>query len=364
MDDKVIFFILLIIGAIGAFFGISILFPSTGSASGFFGGSSLTANVLSVTGGIPSGQEGSGIFYMSYDSLQNIHPVHLPDAAGARILNVRAMDNFQTLFAGTTKGLFVSRNGGLNWDSVRIAGPKASLRQPDELSTSTIVLDIMQIRAGEYFISVLNANRGVLYHTADEFKTIEQITDFKQEVAYVLYRFGDGLYLGMSNGQLLRYSLGGKSFETLNTFPQPMTELFLASDDFYYAVLKNGSVYRAASPYSKFTKLRLPGGGLFTSASALQFAYDERGAIYIRTSDGVFRSTNAGNTFVQYRNIPLLENKIDTFGVMQGTLCILSGGRLYTSSYAGDEWKVHEVPYPQPIWNSYFIGGGKVILTQ
>lgn len=364
MDEKVTFYILIIIGAIGVFFGLSFMFPDNGFAGTFSGGSGLSANVLSVVG---SNQSEAGVLYMSYDNLQNVHAIEIQDATGIRVNNVRSQDNFQTLFAGTTKGLYVSRNGGLNWDAIRIEGKKYSLSEPDELSTSTIVLDIIPLSTkdgGGYLMSAFNAGRGYIYKTENNFSSLEKIIDFKQEVAYAMYVYGGNLYVGMSNGQLLRYDLSKKTLETLDTFSQPITNIYYASDNFFYITLKNGTLYRSASPHQTFEKVRLPGGGLFSSASAIQFTYDEKGNIYIRTKSGIYRSRNSGVSFTKYTGIPLLENEIDSFGVHQGTLYILSGGRLYTSSYAGDEWKVKEIAYPKPIRDVFFIGGGKVVITQ
>ena len=355
MDDTVKFIILLAIGAIGVFFAFSIIQPGVLDAFGGGTGGSLSANVLSVVGSARSddGAEGEMVFYASYDNLQNIHPVRIKDAGGARITNVRTAQNGKTIFIGTTRGLFVSLDGGLNYK------PRSNF------SSEAIILDVIEGKSqGEYFISVYENSRGALYRTDNDFFTIEKITDFQREAVYAMYLFGDDVYIGMSNGQLLRYNLTKKVFETLSEFDQQVTGITYASDNFMYILLKNGTLYRGAGPYGDFRRVRIPGGSLFSAASILQFADDERGAIYIRTKSGIYRSTNSGASFALYDQIPLLANAIDTFGVQDGNIYILSAGRLYTSSYAGVEWSVREVPSPRPLWQSYFMGGGRVILTQ
>lgn len=376
MDDTVKFLILIVIGAIGVFFAFSLVFPEIRTAFGSGTESSLFANVSSVVGPVSTDNSAAhnkadSVFYASYDNLQNIHPVRLQNAAGARITSVCATNNFQSIFIGTTKGLFVSDDGGLNYTRKDILGTDASMREPAYLSSSTIILDILpannsnpRVRTEKFYISTYNGSEGGVYKTENSFSTLDKVVDFKKEAAYAMYVLGSDLYFGMSNGQLLRYNMNEKLLETLSEFPKQITKIVYAPDGFYYLMLENGALYRAASPYATFTKIRIPGGGFFSGASAKQFVYDNHGNIYIRTSDGIYRSTNSGATFEQYDKIPLLAGTIDTFGVSEGNIHILSGGRLFTSSDEGDEWKVKEVPYARPIWESYFIDGGRVILTR
>jgi hypothetical protein len=365
MDDTVKFVLLIAAGAIGVLLAFSVIAPQGGILTAFSAGTNapLAANISSVVGSASTGRDtndqSDAVLYMSYDNLRNIHPVRLPKSAGARVTAIQTTDNFQTIFMGTTRGLFISTDGGLNY--------RQALTQ---IPTSTVVLDIIPAkRAGGFYLSVFDPSqgakgKGALYLTENNFFTAEEVTDFKSEAAYALYLLGNNLYLGMSNGQLLQYDLSRKSIETVRVFPKQITGVVFASDNFYYITLADGELYRGVSILSEFSKVRLPGGGLFSSPKLLQFAADERGGIYVRTGAGIFRSTNGGVSFDAYSNIPLLTGGIDTFGVSGGTLYILSEGRLYTSSYAGVEWQVQEVPYPRPIWNSYFIGGNRVILTQ
>lgn len=373
MDDTVNFFILIAIGAISVFFGFSMLFPGTGASSVFGASPSLSANISSVIGSGPAENSSNPdtVLYMSYDNLENIFPVTLKNVSNARATVAVATDNYQTLFLGTTRGLFASKDGGFNWKQIEIAGVKQSVYAPDLISTSTVILDIIPISGknksasdGEFFISVFNAGEGALYRTENGFFTVEKITGFQKEAVYAMSVSGNDIYLGMSNGQLLRYNLDKKIFQTLVEFPEPIVEMHHASDGFYYIILKNGGLYRGASPYTKFVRVRIPGGGgLFSSVSLKQFAYDESGAIYVRTENGIYRSNDSGAQFKFYNEIPLLSKNIDTFFVSDG-IRILSDGRLYVSSYEGVEWKVREVPYPRPVWNAYPVGGGKIILAQ
>ena len=123
MDDTIKFVALIVIGAIGVFFAFSLVSPGILTAFGNGTGSSLSANVLSVVGPnrTDDGAQAETVLYASYDNLQNIFPVRLTRANGARVTTFRAADNYRTIFIGTTRGLFASFDGGLNYKQIEIA---------------------------------------------------------------------------------------------------------------------------------------------------------------------------------------------------------------------------------------------------
>lgn len=357
MDDMIKFVLLIVIGAIGVFFAFSLIDPTILSVFGAGTNAPLSANIQAVVGGSFRPQENTDVetfVYISYDNLKHVHRVRFSDAYKARITAVYATDNIQTIYSATTQSLFKSIDGGLNFDQI-----KNQYITP----TTTILTLATNEQKKTIYISTYANGRGAIYKTEDNFATLNAVVDFKKEAAYALVVSPHGLYLGMSNGQLVRYIEETKTLETIEEFSVQITHIITKNSD-TYIVVKGGAVYKGVSLEGPFKKIRIPGGGFFSNTGVQKIYAGEDGSLYIQTKNGIYVSRNKGESFIKYERIPILMETIDTFGVSDEKLYIVSQGRVYVSSLEGIVWTVTEIPFTQAVWQSYFIGGGRVILSQ
>jgi len=370
MSDKLIFTLLFIAAVVGIYIGFngvtSVLGASfdTGdlvpslSLSGTSAGenSGFLASAASVIGGASS-QE-SGKFLISFDGLQNIYPANLGANGGVRVYDVDVNTNTSPdiIFVSTNQGLYYSKNTGLTWHIITSG--------QGELSNASVVLRMIPAGKSGYIISVFQNERGYVYYTPDAFATIKQLVYFDGEGAYDMALYGNTLYLGMSNGQLIQYDMQKETFRVTHTFSSPIVRLYNNEDGFFYAFLKSGVLMQAVGPLGEYSKITISHGWL-SSGGMSSVSFATSGDIYALGKDGVYRSQNYGVTFDLIDNIPLLKKQIDTLGVSGNTVYVVSSGRMFISTNNGESWKLQDnIPSDFATNQFYFLGGGRVILSE
>lgn len=355
MNDSGKFIFMLVIAIVGIGIGLSFF---GGSFSGALAGGSQ--DLLASVSLVASRPQDAGKFLVSFDNLTNIYPVRvgsLKDTVTVLDVDVLSYTNPDTIYVSTNKGVYLSTNAGLTFNPVEFPN--------GEVSADSWVFKLIEGPArGSYFISVYRNGRGYVYATQDSFVHVTPLADFKNEAAYDLLYTDGYVYMGMSNGQLLRYDTGHQTLSVVTVFAAPVYRFYQASDGYLYTQLKSGDVFRSAGPQGPFYSLRLPGGFFFFGSGKVQtFSYDRAGNVYILTSQGLFVSKDSGYSFSFIRDIPLLTEKIDSFGVEGHTIYLVSGKRLYTSADGGKEWKISDLPNDFGIREMFFLGNGRVVLS-
>ncbi len=370
MSDKLIFTLMLGISVIGAYIGISgvssalgasfdvgDLAPSLSSGASIGAGSGFLASAASVIGGASSHE--ASHFLISFDSLKNVHQATISaQEGGLRIYDVDVATHTapETIIISTNKGLYYSNNTGLTWHIVTSA--------KGEINENSVILRVIPAENNAYIVSVFQNGIGSVYYTQDMFKTMKRLVYFTDEGVYDMALYGNTLYLGMSNGQLIQYDRTKETFTVVRTFPSPVVRFYDNGDGFFYAFLKSGTLMQAVGPMGDFGKIKV-GGGWFSSGTIRNVGFASSGDMYVLGKDGVYKSENYGVTFDLIDNIPLLKKQIDALAVLGNTVYVISDGRMYVSSDSGKSWKLQDnIPLDFIVNQFYFLGGGRVILSE
>lgn len=136
-------------------------------------------------------------------------------------------------YAGTNQGLFVSKDGGISWHSY--SDPEKKLGEKMK------IYDIISNpkKPDQFFVSVFSGNdslfgqkngKGYLYETTDNFFTVKTLNEF-ENAAITSFEFSDNrLYMRLSDGKNLEYSVETSSFRALSANNMPVNkQIYTAS---------------------------------------------------------------------------------------------------------------------------------------
>lgn len=350
MDDKGIFFILIILAVVGVLIGLgfsggSLL--SNQNSSGFLASAFAAVETDWATSKV-------GQFLISFDDLKVVHRQILDPAFNVKIFDVDGFTPQNLMYISTDRGLFLSRDGGLTWNRF--------ISSNNELNSSTNVFKVIPGSANgeDYFISTYFNGKGVVWRTYDYFFHLEPLIDFEEEAVYDIYKQGNFLYLAVSNGQIIKFNLTNKESSVVNVFKSPVLRIKKTSYGFYL-LFKSGNIGKGDNLESKFEKIEIPGGGWFSSPKVTNFQFNQNGNMYILDSEGVYVSYNGGEKFTLLKHIPIQTKEIDSIGINKGKIYVTSKHKIYISSDGGVNWKIEELPNEFGINSLYFVDGRMIL---
>ena len=354
MEDNVYFIGLIVVGAIGALIGLSIV-------GGGFSANSLSANPLdifsSVFASVQTDWSSSvGQIMISFDNFNNSHQIILDEKSQIKIFDVASYLKQNMMWIGTDKGLFLSRDGGLTWNRFSSSN--------GEINPQSMVFKVLPASGNgeDFFISVFSNRKGAGYRTYAYFFNHQEVMDFDQEGAYDIYSSGNYLYFAMSTGQIIRFNLSTNESTVVNAFSSPILKIYRPGDGYFYLLLKNGTILRGGTLSGKFTAINAPGNWLFGSTPVKNVVFDS-GSIYILTKDGVQVSYDSGESFALLKHIPILKNQVDAIGLHNGVLYVISVQNLYISKDGGINWKIVPLGNEFKAGQFYFTGG-RILLSR
>jgi hypothetical protein len=257
--------------------------------------------------------------------------------------------NPELIFAGSNHGLFISRDGGMNWYNFSDVEHKID----SNTKIYKILFNSKSAPGGnsQSFISVFSSasggNKGIVYKSQDKFFSLEKILELDNEAVYDFDIYGDNLYLGLSNGRLLLYSLKNNEVRLLTTLNSPITNLKVSQDaeGLIYLTLKSGGFWVSKNNGQSFDRR--------------EFLDDYRGAdkineflaarldkflIYAATDYGLIRSLNAGETWQVFKSLPAEKPRISSLAIREnpGEIFVASNGKIYRSRDYGSNWQILE----------------------
>ena len=229
-------------------------------------------------------------------------------------------------YAATDQGLFMSRDRGSHW--FRYADLEGQLAK-----AAVYQIEKAADNPGRLFVSIFKNSQGGIYETDDRFFTLRKIFDTKEAAAYKLDSVDDKLYLGLSDGRVISYSLNDSGFRLLAAVGSPITDIVVNGDRIYAATrakeIWNGSVsgddfVRSGEeqPSQSAYTASLLGANLKTVVAKKPIKTilpDGRGGIYLAAADKLYLSVNRGKGWQLVLDIP---------GRRVSSLNLGSGGRI------------------------------------
>jgi len=354
MEGKGIGFgvVVLVWGGLFYLFSISTSAPAVVS----FGNGNFFAQAASSFNGA-FGTAGSSQPFGAMDENGNFQKsnFHFGGSVNISQIEVLPSDN-SLLFAASDNGIFASKDGGKNWY------PFSDVEK--KLNSSTAVYKILfnPAKKGESFISIFSAGKGTVYKSEKNFMTLEKVVDFDAEAAYGMEIKGNNLYLGLSNGKLLIYSLSTGGSRILSTFSSPITGLrFSPSGNPLYMTLKSGGIYASYNNGESFSRLKYLDN--YSGANKVNdLLVLSSGNLYAATDYGLIRSFDNGATWKVFKGMPLDVAKISAVTVnSDGKIFAASNGKIYKSADTGKNWQIIETGLGTQISVMLFDGNNIII---
>lgn len=214
-------------------------------------------------------------------------------------------------YAATDQGLFMSRDQGTHW--YRYSDLEGQ-------STQALVYQIQKAadQPNQFFVSLFKNGQGGIYQTDDRFFTLRKIFDTKEAVAYKMTSSGGNLYLGLSDGRVISYSLSDSGFRLLAAVGSPITDIVIEGNKVYVAT-RAKEIWTGSTSGSDFVALRekqpsqsaytasLLGANLMTIVAKNPIKAilpDGKGGIYLAAADKLYRSVNQGKNWQLILDVP------------------------------------------------------------
>jgi len=243
------------------------------------------------------------------------------------------------MFAVSNSGLFASKDGGINWY------PFSDVER--KLNPDVAVYKILfnPQNANQSFISVFSDGKGAIYKSENNFLYLEKLIEFDGEGVYDFDIKNNKLYLGLSNGKLIIYSLDKNESRVLTTFSSPITGLRIPSGgNLFYATLKSGGLY--VSYDEGWTFARLQSIDNYRGANKINGLFvspNDTFSIYLATDYGLLHSYDAGATWKTFKTLPSDSASVSAVALNnRGEIFTASDGKVYKSRDGGKNWQTIE----------------------
>ena len=245
-------------------------------------------------------------------------------------------NNPKLVFAASNYGLFISRDAGLNWYNFSDF--------EHNIDSNTIIYKILFANDKSY-ISVFKNNQGIVYESSDNFFSLKKLFEIQGEAAYDFDVSGGNLYLGLSNGKLMIYSLAKDELRVLTNFSSPITELKVQAGGLIYLTLKSGGFWVSVDGGQSFSREKfLDDYRGANKISEFITSYLNDTLVYAVTDYGLIRSFNAGSAWQVFKSLPVETPKISAFSVKDnsGEIFVASNGKIYISRDNGLNWQIFD----------------------
>ncbi|MFA5098597.1 MAG: hypothetical protein WC461_00015 [Candidatus Paceibacterota bacterium] len=362
MDAKGIGFLAVLIVWGGLFYLYS-LTPAVPSV--FAGNGSFTAAVFSTVNSAFSGNDSGSVSsqpfgYIDENGEFKNSQMHFDDPVGISQIEVSPTDS-SLFFAVSNSGLFASKDSGLNWYSFSDVEHK--------LNSGVAVYKILfnPENKKESFVSVFSNGVGTVYKSENNFLSLEKLIDFNSEGVYDFDIKGNDLYLGLSNGKIIIYSLDKNESRILTALSSPITGLRIPpGGNLIYLALKSGGLYLSYDGGQSFSRLKYLDN--YKGANTINDFFvspSNNSLIYAATDYGLIRSYDAGVTWKVFKSLPSEVASVSMVTLnKKGEIFTASNGKIYKSRDEGKNWQIIETNFGIQIstlvfdQNKIIIGAG------
>ncbi|NCO44643.1 hypothetical protein GW888_01040 [Candidatus Wolfebacteria bacterium] len=357
MDGKGAGFIAVLIvwGGLFYLFSASPVAPSVSAGSGSFSAAAFSAFKGVFDGGRGSSSEPFG-FIDEKGNFQKSQ-IHFNNPVNISQIEISPTDS-SLFFAVSDSGLFASKDAGLNWYSFSDIEHKIN----SNIAVYKILFNPENKK--ESFISVFSSGKGIVYKSENNFLSVEKLIEFGNEGAYDFDIKNNNLYLGLSNGKLLIYSLDKNESRILTSFSSPITGLRIPQgENLIYLTLKSGGLYASYDGGWSFNRLKYLDNykgankinGFFVSP------YDTF-SIYAATDYGLVHSFDAGATWKVFKSLPSEIASVSAVALnSKDEIFAASKGKIYKSRDNGQNWQIIETNIGAQISVMVFSGERVII---
>ena len=270
------------------------------------------------------------------------------------------------MYAASNLGLFVSRDGGKNWYSFSDLEKKIDVK--------TKVYKIFINPPQEIFISVFKDGKGIVYRTLDNLFSLDNVFEIDKEGIYDLAVKENNLYIALSDGRLMLYSLDNNTFEVLKKFESPITHLELANNSRIYLALESGKFLISDDNGRSFRTndgLRdmLSQGANFDFWSNNRKVKDlwvdpQSNSVYLAAVSKIIYSSDGGGNWEFLKSLPSRKPIISAFASKKdpGIIYIASENKIYVSRDQGAKWEILEPPIGNRTISVLNVENGRIIV--
>ncbi|OGO12505.1 MAG: hypothetical protein A2Y53_01860 [Chloroflexi bacterium RBG_16_47_49] len=225
---------------------------------------------------------------------------------GLANLNVKALaispdyTSDQTVYAGTIAGIFKSSNGGISWTAVNTGLPNLNI----------VTLAISPIYASDQ--TVFAGINGTVYKSSDGGTSWSAANGALSSYVRTLavspnYANDQTVFAGTNGGGVFRSTNGGTTWFATNTgigTTYTYVDAFALSPDYatdqtiFAGMLGGGILYKSTNGGLNWTLSNTGMGNSLTYALAISPNYSSDQTIFAGTGAGIYKSTNGGATWI------------------------------------------------------------------
>lgn len=279
-----------------------------------------------------------GVLAVSTDGGLSFAPaaLHVPRNPDITVIDSGTEDGL--LFAGSTGGLLVSKDGGKNWYQY------GDLEE--QIDDRTVIYDIVRnpSRPGEIYAAAYAKGVGAVYRTANNFFTLTKVWDTDGKATYALAADGAYLYLGLSDGRVLRYRFSDGQFQSIAALGSPVVDIGVRGNGAtVYAATKSRGIFASFDGGKSFAQLK---GDLSSYPGAMKVAAVAPDAsavsrVYAASFSGLLRSDDAGTSWLVVSSAIPPSSPVSALEVRSdGRVFAAAGKKLYISDDRGASWKI------------------------
>lgn len=249
----------------------------------------------------------------------------------------------QTLFVGTSSGVFRTTNGGTNWTNVRSGNIRDIKLKPGDASTIYASTDSQMFRSTNGGDSWQFVSNGI---PSGFVRTVLDVTPANPEVVYLFASDP-----GFASGKIFKSTDSGFSFQETFNGGQDIFESSQAWFDFAFAVsdtneneLYTGvlNVWKSTNGGNSFTKVNnwnQPQVASYTHADIHRLGFIN-GRLFCASDGGLYSSTNSGSSFTDHTS-GLAIGQFYRISLAKNSSAQIAGGLQDNGGYArnNEQWQ-------------------------